>query len=169
MGKEDIRILILRELDKKNRSTAEYRLNEYLATLHDDLGTIRRSLIELQEEGLIANSYNYNIKNLLITTEKDYKMYHNVHDMHESYLKKSRRLIEDPEVTRYGIQGLYFYICLKGKTFIFENSKSKRDSLLGKFRISIFWIAFIFSAYTILSKANSDIDLFKLFNQESPK
>lgn len=52
----DIRYKILKRLESKSRSTAEYNSNEFLSELHDDLGTIKRSLVELMREGLIYES-----------------------------------------------------------------------------------------------------------------
>ena len=52
---EDLRIAILRYFKEQNRSTEEHQSNKWLQKQHDDLGSLRRALIELINDDFLNN------------------------------------------------------------------------------------------------------------------
>jgi hypothetical protein len=112
---QDIRLRILHELNSKDGGTAEFKANEYLEKLHQDLGTIRRALIELLDEGLIAESNITDLQDSVIRT----KLKSVGKDLNK---KDSKRLNNDKSIPKIRI-----YITIKGKLFLREEFKIKKE------------------------------------------
>lgn len=106
MDNKDIRLRILEKLDKENRSTAEFIANDFLQTLHSDLGTIIRAVLDLVEDGYIKQSPPSDIG--AIDT---------------SQLKSSDRLLD-----RSDTPTIRLFITLRGKQFLLESENLKRTS-----------------------------------------
>ncbi len=114
--KTDIRFKILAHLLEINNSTNEFMANEFLSTLHDDLGTIKRALIELIEEGYIKES---NIDTSIPYYTSPVKSIVTIGNITR---KNPKRLIEDSEISKIRI-----FITLKGKQFLQEiDNENKR-------------------------------------------
>lgn len=98
-------------------STQEWKANKYLSTCHTDLGTIRRALLELKDEGLIRKS-NHNTKN----------KYQEIEDIetNEGLVgenAKNPKRLDDPDNElkcnpKYKIGTIRIYITLKGLDYI---------------------------------------------------
>ncbi len=118
--KSDIRYKILDHLLEINNSTNEFIANQFLSTLHDDLGTIKRALMELIEDGYIKES---NIDTSVSNYTSPIKSINTVGDIAR---KNPQRLIEDSEISKIRI-----YITFKGKQFLqeIENENKRMNHL----------------------------------------
>jgi|GEM_PF-5952240 len=107
MDNTDIRLRILERLDQENKSTEEFIANEFLETLHTDLGTIQRAVIELLDDKYIKESRPSAVRK--IETSKG---------------KSSKRLLDGND-----IPSIRLYITLKGKQYLAEQrDRYGRDS-----------------------------------------
>lgn len=123
--KRDLRLTILKYFSKLNASTSETAANEWLSKQHDDLGTIRRALIELIETDLMAISEmdkfsavswlktNLDTKTVALTADKD-----------KRDKKSSRRLIEKVEAFSE-IPKIRLFVTLQGVMFVNEQARMK--------------------------------------------
>lgn len=114
----DIRFKILAHLNKFGQSTEEINCNAFLETLHSDLGTIRRTLIELIEKGYI-NESNVNWERERETLSAIYKI--NTRGDHTR--KDSKRLLKPND-----IEAIRLYLTLDGKKFLIESENLKHYS-----------------------------------------
>lgn len=118
INKTDIRFKILEKLSEEKNSTAEFKAKEFLATLHSDLGTIKRALIDLIEDGLIKES------NVNWPEEKEEKSSINaIVTKGPPERKESKRLLEDESLGPIRI-----YITLKGQQFLLQSENLRRQS-----------------------------------------
>tara|TARA_R110002111_G_scaffold89077_1_gene138712 strand:+ start:409 stop:855 length:447 start_codon:yes stop_codon:yes gene_type:complete len=118
INKSDIRIKILEKLSEEKNSTGEFKAKDFLVTLHSDLGTIKRALIDLIEDGLIKES------NVKWPEERDEKSsIHKIVTKGSPERKDSRRLINDKTIGTIRI-----YITLKGQQFLLQSENLRRQS-----------------------------------------
>lgn len=106
----DIRYKVLLRLQKQKNGTDEFKANEFLATLHDDLGTVRRALIDLVESGYIRES---NVDASGVNPQES--VIYNIKSRGPKENKKARRLAEDKSI---GV--IRIHITLKGIQFMTE-------------------------------------------------
>lgn len=114
----DIRLKILDHLNKSGRSTEEINCNNFLVTLHNDLGTIKRTLIELIEKGYIKES-NVDWDRERETSSVIFK----IKTIGNLTRKDSKRLL-NPE----DIKAIRLYLTLEGKKFLIESENLKHYS-----------------------------------------
>jgi hypothetical protein len=107
MDSKDIRLSILEKLDQENKSTAEFIANEFLETLHSDLGTIIRAVNDLVDDGYIKESPPSDIRNAVKNWEN----------------KSSKRLLNPND-----IPSIRLFITLRGKQFLVESGNLKRTT-----------------------------------------
>ena len=110
MNEKDIRIKILERLEREEQSTAEFMANEFLATLHPDLGTVKRSVLDLIEDGYIKQSFPSDIS-AINTVER----------------KGSDRFLDKND-----IPPVRLFITLKGQQFLIESKNLKRTTWMIK-------------------------------------
>jgi len=137
----DIRFKILDHLDKNGRSTEEIVCNEFLASLHYDLGTIKRTLIELIEKGYI-NESNVNWERDRETASVIFA----INTKGDKTRKDTKRLLDIND-----IKAIRLYLTLDGKKFLIESSNLKRTTWMLK---NEWWLRFailIFGAILTLA------------------
>jgi hypothetical protein len=155
----DIRIALLEKLNSLKNGASEFIANEFLSSLHDDLGTIKRMLIELIDSDLIIESnvtksdHPKSIIWQIDTTAHD-------NDPERDNKKSSKRLIRKVGNSEK-IQCIRLLISLKGMNFLIENAKLKNELKLSRWQRYWFWpVALI----ALLSLAISAINfLQKIF------
>lgn len=115
----DIRLNILQRVERENRGTAEFKANEYLATTHSDLGTIKRAVVDLLDDGYIKES------NLLWPDEKSKSVVYNIDTKGPagSPKKDPKRLLDQKD-----IKFIRLYISLHGKKFLIEEENLRRTT-----------------------------------------
>ena len=106
----DIRYKVLLRLQKQKNGTDEFKANEFLTTLHDDLGTVRRALIDLVESGYIRES---NVDASGVNPQES--VIYNIKSRGPKENKKAIRLVEDKSI---GV--IRIHITLKGIQFMTE-------------------------------------------------
>lgn len=145
--KEDLRIAILRYFKEQNHSTEEHPSNEWLQKQHADLGTIRRAIIELIDEGfLIISNTGKSEARSTVLDEYDSATYNTSLTDEDKLKKSSKRLIMDlPPFGR--IKEHKFITTVKGIRFLIDFDKLKADSSLAKWQRFTFWPLLIFSAF----------------------
>jgi hypothetical protein len=137
---EDIRIAILRYFKESNISTEEHPLNEWLEKQNDDLGTIRRALIELIENDfLIISNLDKEHSVSIVKKEYDTTTHSNPLTENDKIKKSSKRLIEDLHNLKK-IKELKFITTINGIKFLIEFDKLKDDSKLSKWQKKWFWV-----------------------------
>jgi hypothetical protein len=153
MKETDIRISVLKELRKLNFGTSEYIANEFLESLNTDLGSIKRMLVELIDEGLIqeSNIYEDNLTDSVIR-KIDTKTINLDKDSQERIDKKSSKRLIERQGKFDRIPSIRIMITLKGINFLIENEKLGIDLTLSKWQRCWFWaVAFIAVCGLIIS------------------
>lgn len=124
---QDIRLNILRRIERENRGTAEYIANEFLATTHHDLGTIKRAVIDLLDDGYIRES------NLYWPSERKNSVVEAIDTNGPTETKKNpKRLLDQKD-----IKLIRLYITLKGKRFLIEEENLRRTTWSIKYDIPL--------------------------------
>lgn len=120
--KHDLRIRILNHFKDLDQSTAETRANDWLEKQHDDLGTIRRSLIDLIELDYIRVS-SIGDEDPIVWLVKHWDTKTNgPRTKDDDDKKSSKRLVES--VGNYSnVEDVKLYTTVKGLTFIAENNR----------------------------------------------
>ena len=114
---QDIRLNILKRIEQENRGTAEFIANEYLSTAHDDLGTIKRAVLDLLDDGYVRES------NLSWPDQKSKSVVFNIDTTGGKPNKNSNRLNNKND-----IKSVRLYITLKGKRFLIEEENLRRTT-----------------------------------------
>jgi len=125
----DIRYQTLIRLKNEDKSTGEFIANTFLVALHSDLGTVRRALIELLDEGLIRESNVYNIEDSVIR---------NINSRGGEECKRSRRFVEDQGEYKK-IKPVRIYITMKGLMYLKEYNQFKYESYMDKWKKRLFF------------------------------
>lgn len=111
IDKSDIRLKILNKLSAQKKGTEEFLANELLAKIHNDLGSVRRALIDLIEAGYIKES------NVDWRTEKENKsVIYSINTIGPPENKSTKRLINDDS-----IGAIRIYLTLAGQEFLVES------------------------------------------------
>lgn len=118
MDDTDIRYIILKKLRKENAGTAEFSANQFLASLHRDLGTIRRALTDLIKDGYIWES---NIDWDNDRDESEVSRISTINSVGPPAQKDSKRLLTE-------IKPIRIYITLKGMRFLIESYNLRRTT-----------------------------------------
>ena len=138
MSKKDIRIRLLEKLKKNNKGTEEFVANDFLNELHNDLGTLKRSLIELVDFDLIRESNvekDDGKKSVIRNIDTD------TADLSKSDIdnkKSSLRLLNNVGAFSK-IKPIRLTITVKGLQFLVENEKLGVDLTLSKWQKKWFW------------------------------
>jgi hypothetical protein len=126
--KDDLRIKILNHFRKLNKSTSETRANDWLAKQHSDLGTIRRSLVDLVDSEYIKLSSigDKNPKEWLETNWDSSTSGARTEDDNDK--KSAQRLIRKVG-NHEKVKDVRLYTTVKGLTFIAEYNRFKNFHL----------------------------------------
>jgi|GEM_PF-6383979 len=117
VDKFDIRFKILNHLARKGSSTEEVQCSDFLACLHPDLGTIRRTLKELIVKGYINES------NIDWAKEREQSTIWKIETIGSPQKKESSRLLD-----RQDIKEIKLYLTLDGKKFLIEAANLKHTT-----------------------------------------
>lgn len=135
----DIRYKILEYLNQNGNSTEEVRCSIFLAHLHNDLGTIKRTLIELINKGYI-NESNVDWVNEKETKSEIFK----INTRGNIERKDSKRLLDSKD-----IKEIRLYLTLDGKRFLIESENLKHTTWMIRnekwFRILLIFIGALLS------------------------
>ena len=140
--KQDMRFKILEYLHKNGSSTEEVQLSDFLWTIHRDLGTIKRTLIELIAKGYI------NVSNVNWETEKESKsvIFKINADGSTGELNNRPERLQD----RNDIKEIRLYLTLDGKRFLIEAENLRRTTWMIKhdFKIKLL-LVFLAACFTL--------------------
>lgn len=125
MQKENIRLTILKKLEEESgKAPTEFIANEFLHQLHDDIGTIKRTLIDLVENGLILWSNNDKQSSIdTITKVLNTTCYGNSQKDKENS-KNTLRFI-DSLGNQEKIKTIRLHITIKGLKFLYDYEQRK--------------------------------------------
>ncbi|QNR22775.1 hypothetical protein [Croceimicrobium hydrocarbonivorans] len=123
--RSDLRLQILQHFESLNRSTSETVANKFLHGLHEDLGTIRRALIELIQEDYIRISSIGNQDPVeFLKTHWNSTTYSAQRSKSDINKKSSKRLLK--AVGEHGkVPDIKLYTTVKGLMFIKEYRRYK--------------------------------------------
>ena len=116
---KDLRVNILRHFDNLDNSTSETKANPWLSKQHTDLGTIRRSLIDLIKSDFIRLSSIGDIDPIKWLETKWDTTTHGEQTADGNDKKSSKRLVQ--KVGQYEkVEDVRMYTTVKGLMFINE-------------------------------------------------
>lgn len=160
---DDLRIKILRYFIDKKTSTEEHPSNEWLANQHNDLGTLRRALLELIDNEFLVIS-NKNKKDSLQKIQTEFNtgalQFSNPLSSLDEMRKSSKRLTNNLRNFNR-IPDIKFITTVKGLKFIIEFDKLKVDATLSHRRKIWFWPIAISGLVSLaITLLKSAIDFF---------
>ncbi len=141
----DLRLEILHEIKNREKSTEELIANSFLQALNEDLGSLRRALIELLDEGLIGES-NVTPETSIVRNKLD--------SSGPPSVKSSKRL------TNGEIGPIRLFITLKGTLFLIEEKKLRNELLLSEWNRYARYAIYILAILGILQTTQDIISWF---------
>ncbi len=143
---KDLRIRILEHLVNNGQSTEETILNDFLGKSGEDLGVIRRSLIELIESGYVKISNTENHKAIQELNEQLNSTTQRGTPHQDAEDKKScKRFLHDVGNHKKIRLKIRAYATVKGINFLIEYHKLHDDAALSKWQRKAFWLLFTFA------------------------
>lgn len=142
----DLRIRILKYYKERKSSTEEHSSNSWLEKQSDDLGAIRRAIIELITEDFLIISNATKDKALEKVEEAFNTTAHGLTPEKTKLKKSSKRLIQDVDEYKK-IPEYKFFTTVKGIKFIIEFEKLKLDKTIATWQRIAFWPLLILSLF----------------------